>query len=171
MRNTCLPTAMIKNFAELHTQLQQLAPTINSFKSEAVQLRIVELVFSGAALPKEEEVNANDLSGGKGGKRRKRKKPASQGADPDVEVGGTKIKSPRKTTSGRPGPGAIVATLQKEGFFSKARGPAEIIDHCRTNKVLTYDNTEISVALGRAVKAGKLKREKNADGQFRYSAS
>ena len=36
---------MIKNFDELKTQLSDLSSVINSFKSEAVQLRIVEAHF------------------------------------------------------------------------------------------------------------------------------
>ena len=36
---------MIKNFEEIKTQLKDLSEIVNSFKSEAVQLKIVELVF------------------------------------------------------------------------------------------------------------------------------
>lgn len=165
---------MIKNFPELHSQLEQLAPIINSFKSEAVQLRIVELVFSGASPSPpagEEEQEEEKAPAAPSSRRRKRRKVAPQGNPANEEADGKKAKPSRKSASGRPGPGAIVATLLKEGFFSTGKGAAEIIDHCRTNKVLTYDTTEISVALGRAVKAGSLKREKNTDGQYRYSAA
>ncbi|MES1172570.1 MAG: hypothetical protein ABUL77_04985, partial [Bacteroidota bacterium] len=40
---------MIKNFEETKLQLAELATVLNSFKSEAVQLRIIELVFQGGA--------------------------------------------------------------------------------------------------------------------------
>ena len=36
---------MIKNFEEIKSQLKDLSEVINRFKSEAVQLRIVEFVF------------------------------------------------------------------------------------------------------------------------------
>ena len=36
---------MIKNFEEIKEQLRELSEIVNSFTSEAVQLRIVELVF------------------------------------------------------------------------------------------------------------------------------
>lgn len=36
---------MIKNFEIVKKQLSELAGIVNSFKSEAVQLRIVELIF------------------------------------------------------------------------------------------------------------------------------
>jgi hypothetical protein len=36
---------MIKNFENVKAQIAELASVINSFKSEAVQLRIIELVL------------------------------------------------------------------------------------------------------------------------------
>ena len=44
---------MIKNFDVIKEQLKELAGVINSFKSEAVQLRLIELVFEGrTSLPR-----------------------------------------------------------------------------------------------------------------------
>jgi len=42
---------MIKNFEEVKKLLAELSEVVNKFKSEAVQLRIVELVFTGGTLP------------------------------------------------------------------------------------------------------------------------
>lgn len=42
---------MIKNFDETKRQLAELATVLNSFKSEAVQLRIIELVLQGGVHP------------------------------------------------------------------------------------------------------------------------
>lgn len=39
---------MIQNFDLLKQQLSELSPIINSFKSETVQLRVIELVFAQA---------------------------------------------------------------------------------------------------------------------------
>lgn len=36
---------MIKNFEELKKQLAELADVLNTFKSEAVQVRLLELIF------------------------------------------------------------------------------------------------------------------------------
>lgn len=38
---------MFKGFDTIKAQLTELAPAINAFKSEAVQLRILELIFAG----------------------------------------------------------------------------------------------------------------------------
>lgn len=37
-----------QNFEEVKKQLAELSEVVNKFKSEAVQLRIVDLVFAGA---------------------------------------------------------------------------------------------------------------------------
>jgi hypothetical protein len=149
---------MIQNFDQIREQLEKLAPTINAYKSEAVQLRIVELVFSQRPVT---PVVSNPSS------------KVTVPEDPPPAPGVEKQRKPRKVVAkkaGRPGPGAMVDTLIAEGFFKAAKGVAEVVKHCRESKVEVYSNTEISVSLSRAVKAGKLKREKTADEQFTYSA-
>ena len=159
---------MIENFETIQEQLKKLAPTINAFKSEAVQLRIVELIFSGAEVagstPDEDQGSAS----GKIQKKKKLFDRSKKNSKTKVTSGKAKAeKAPRKT-SRRPGPGAMVDSLIAEGFFKTGRGPADVVQHCRDNKVQIYTNTEASVALSRAVKSQKLKREKNKDGQFKY---
>ena len=43
---------MISNFNEVKMQLAELSEVINKFKSEAVQLRIVEIVLGDGSFPK-----------------------------------------------------------------------------------------------------------------------
>ncbi|MGH9692956.1 MAG: hypothetical protein ACRD5Z_02355, partial [Bryobacteraceae bacterium] len=45
----------MKNFDEIKAQLRELAEIVNSFKSEAVQLRIVDLAFGVDSSVNEEE--------------------------------------------------------------------------------------------------------------------
>jgi hypothetical protein len=80
----------------------------------------------------------------------------------------TNQKKSLTTTSGRPGPGAMINNLIEEGFFEQVRDIAEAVGYCKETKVQVYKNNEISVSLNRAVKAGKLKREKQEDGQYGY---
>ena len=49
---------MIRNFDVIKDQLKELAGVINSFKSEAVQLRLIELVFEAAEIDPESEADA-----------------------------------------------------------------------------------------------------------------
>lgn len=149
---------MIQNFEQIREQLEKLAPTINAYKSEAVQLRIVELVFAQRPVA---PVFSNPAS------------KVTVPDDPPSVSADEKQRKPRKVVAkkaGRPGPGAMVDTLIEEGYFKAAKGVSEVVKYCRESKVEMYSNTEISVSLSRAVKAGKLKREKTADEQFTYSA-
>ena len=154
---------MFDNFDELEKQLKRLAPTINAFESEAVQLKIVELIFdrstifSGSPPTKGTEVGSSEDAKGK-----RKKTTSSKKKEPKT--------TPAKSTS-RPGPGKMVDQLIGEKFFDKPKGVAEVVQHCKEKKVLSYNNSEIAVSLGRAVKSGKLKREKNNDEQFIYSIS
>lgn len=155
---------MIHNFDLLKQQLSELSPIINSFKSETVQLRVIELVFAqavGSVISEQKKDVGTELAPAAPTRKRK----ASRTKTVKSENGQTK--APR-IKSGRPGPGAIVELLISEGFFDKGKTPNDVVVHCRDDKVLTYNGTEISVSLGRAVKNKKLKREKDGNGQFLY---
>lgn len=73
---------MIKNFEELKKQLEELSTVINSFKSESVQLRIVELIFQSEINESDEEFSSSAAPQRKSSRRRK-KAPRSQGAADD----------------------------------------------------------------------------------------
>lgn len=151
---------MIKNFDEVKRQLKDLSEVVNAFKFEAVQLRIVELVF-GVEQPEEnvtEEV-ADDSSSSK----KKRKKRTSK-KKTVAKVDGKKTPK-RVSGSGAP------ATLNKlvEGrFFSKPKTIGDIVEHCEEDMARKFKQNEFSGKLARLVRDGTLKRGKNADGQYVY---
>lgn len=157
---------MIQNFDLLKQQLSELSPIINSFKSETVQLRVIELVFAqavGTLNSAQKPAAGTESAPAPVAKTRKRR--TSKAKTGKSENGETK---PARSKAGRPGPGAIVEQLITEGFFNKGKTPNDVVVHCRDDKVLTYNGTEISVSLARAVKSQKLKREKDGNGQFLY---
>lgn len=155
---------MIQNFELLKQQLSELSPIVNSFKSETVQLRVIELVFAQAVGAGSAAQIADSASPPPASTKPKRRKSAK--SKPGItEKSDAK---PTRSKSGRPGPGAIVDQLVSEGFFDKGKSPNDVVVHCRDDKVLTYNGTEISVSLARAVKSQKLKREKDGNGQFLY---
>ena len=57
---------MLENFVKMKNQLSELAGVVNAFKSEAVQLKIIELILGDVTEVPEEETT--------GGKKPKRKK-------------------------------------------------------------------------------------------------
>lgn len=155
---------MIQNFDLLKQQLSDLSPIVNSFTSETVQLRVIELVFAQAKGSVSAAQIADSASPPPALTKPKRRKSATSKSG-ITEKNDAK---PSRSKSGRPGPGAIVNRLVSEGFFDKGKSPNDVVVHCKVDKVLTYSSTEISVSLSRAVKNQKLKREKDDNGQFLY---
>lgn len=151
---------MIKNFDEIKDQLKELSGIINSFKSEAVQVRLVELIF--AAVDGEEIDEVDQESGQKKPKRPRRKTSNSRNSPTTTD--------PRPTRAvGRPGSKTTMQRLYNEGFFKKPRAIGQIVEHCETNLALKYKQSDFSGTLARYTRDGKLKRAKNKDNQYEYT--
>jgi len=151
---------MIKNFDVIKEQLKELAGVINSFKSEAVQLRLIELVFEAAeAGPEEKASGGAPADAGRPG-RKARKQAAKPTAAPAT---------PKSKGSGRPGGKAMLERLHGEGFFKKPKTIKQLVEHCEHNLAFKYKQSDFSGPLGRFTRDGKLKRTKNADKQYEYS--
>jgi len=65
----------------------------------------------------------------------------------------------------------MVDRLITEGYFKNRQTAAALIAHCRAALAHTYEPNEISITLSRAIRNGKLKREKNAEDQYEYYTS
>ena len=152
---------MIKDFETIKKQLRDLSGVINGFKSEAVQLKVVDLLFQrmGIEAATPETTAAADSPK----KRRATRKKASSNAD-----GEKTPKKARTSKGGRPGPGAMVTQLIGGGFFRKPKTIQNIIDHCQSESAYTYKSNELSVTMTRSLRSNTLKRKKNADNQFEY---
>jgi hypothetical protein len=157
---------MIGNFDEVKKQLSELSEVINKFKSEAVQLRIVEIVagqFAGGA----EKIPATEpLSETKPGRRRKpSRKRSTPSASPTEEA-------PKATTkTKRTGQGATTALLNlvEESFFSQPKTISDIVNHCEEKLARRFKPNEFSGKLARLTRDGTLDRKKNGDNQYEYT--
>lgn len=153
---------MIANFDEVKKQLKELADIINTYKSESVQLRIVEIVLGTSFDYADEERETDaDIQTPKRTAKRKRRAARPAVASP-VE------QTRKKNTSGS---GAI-ATLNRvfeEGFFKQSRTIGDITKHCEVNLARKIKQPEISGKLARMVRTGELTRKKNSDGQYEYT--
>jgi len=143
----------------LKKKLQELADILNSFKSEAVQLRVLELIFTGAQI----DTETNNKTEKKTIKRRKRTKVIQDQEDADAV---TKEK-PKRSGSGK-GVLAIVSALVKDGFFKSPQTIGNIIEYCGTQKGHHFKSNEISPALLRLIRNQTLSRKKNKDNQYEY---
>ncbi len=150
---------MIKNFDEVKKQLSDLSSIINAFKSEAVQLRIVELIFKQVPheLTTDPSEGADESSKSKPTRRRKVK-------------GKKEPRTIEKKTSrpGKHGPITVLEELIKDGFFKEKRTLKAIIDYCAKKKARNFRQSDLSGPLGRFVRDQKLDRDKNQDGQYEY---
>jgi hypothetical protein len=153
---------MIENFEAVKKQLSQLAGVINSFKSEAVQLKIIELIF-GESGSFEEDTSDDEKPKGK---RKVRRKTVTK-----KEQGGGRISTSKKKTMGGTGAVATVTQLATGEFFKQPRTINDIIEHCKHNLARTFKANEFSGKLSRMVRNKELIRKKNKDGQYEYKKS
>lgn len=152
---------MFENFEKVKEQLTELAEVINRFKSEAVQLRLLEMLLGKAqpaalAVQHEERIATS--------RRRVRRKPESRTETAENE-------QTKKKRTGSAGTGAV-ATLAKtyqEGFFSQPRTIGDICAYCETSHARRIKPNEISGKLGRMVREHQLSRNKNSEGQYVYT--
>ncbi len=152
---------MIKNFEEVRKQLAELSEVVNKFKSEAVQLRLVELVFAGGRVPDQERDKPNEEEGRAPRRRQPKKgKPVAKTETSDK----SENKRPRATGKS---PKATLEKFIAEGFFNQKRAIGAVVEQCEL-KAQHFKNNELSGPLARLVRDNKLTRTKNADNQFEY---
>lgn len=153
---------MFKDFETTKSHLTELAEIINKFKSEAVQLRLIELIFAGAGfVPSAASQQEANPPATPAKPRRKSRPKSSSKAD---DGAGAK----KRTSNG----GGAVATLVKtfeEGYFKQPRSISDICAHCEVNLARRIKPNEISGKLGRMVRSRQLSRTKNSDNQYVYT--
>lgn len=153
---------MIENFEVVKQQLGELSDVINKFKSEAVQLKIIELVFKGAGFPPDEENGVKEDTSAVRRRMKRRKAPkATSAAQP-----GDGRKRPTPKAKGT-GAGAALDQFIQDGFFNQKRTIGAVVDHCET-KARNFKANELSGPLARLVRNDRLSRTKNADNQYEY---
>jgi hypothetical protein len=155
---------MLENFDAVKGQLKELAEVVNAFKSEAVQLRVVDLLF-GASQREGEETETPTPAAESGGRRRAARRRSPEKAENANGSGGER-KGGR--AGGRPGARATLSKLHADGFFKKPHTLGALVKHAETNLALKYNQSDFSGSLARYVRDGKLKRTKNSENQYEY---
>jgi hypothetical protein len=150
---------MIKNFEVIKKQLNELSSVINSFKSEAVQLRIIELILGVVS---EEERGAEERTVKNKVKKTKTKRIKKTTASKEG-----KKKLPPKPSG--EGPVSTLINLYEKDFFKKPRTIGDIVQHCKDNLARQFKPNEFSGKLARMVRDIQLKRVKNQDNQYEYT--
>lgn len=150
---------MIQNFEELKKQLNELATVLNSFKSEAVQLKLVDIIFEQSFDTDDYEKNKKTSEPKKILAKRKLKKVKVSDGD----------ENSKSRKSSKMGPGTILNELIEEGFFDKSKTINKITEHSESSKGKKIKSGDFSSVLVRFVRDKRLERTKNSEGQYEYT--
>lgn len=143
----------------MRQRLKELADVINAFKSEAVQLKVLDLLTAGAVPDTSVSARKTDMTA----RKRRRPKAAKDKPTPSRPPG----QAAARGGAGR-GAFAIVSALITEGFFKTPRTIGDLIEHSGTQKGRHFKANEVSPALLRLLRNGTLNRKKNKDNQYEY---
>lgn len=160
---------MIGNFDEVKKQLSELSEVINKFKSEAVQLRIVEIVLGDGASYGSADDAQNQAS--KTEPNPRRRKSTRKKAKPKTENDSAEAIASKKGRASGHGAVAALSELVDNGFFKTPKTINDIVSHCEEKRARRFKSNEFSGKLGRLTRDGVLDRKKNGDGQYEYTQS
>lgn len=144
---------MSKQIEKLKKQLLDISEVVNSFRSEAVQVRIIDRLLDAIVEADKIEADSNDTFNKKGRKPR----PESDEESPGVH--------------GRKKPGAtkILNQLLATDFFDTSHSISSIAEYCKEHYDSDFKTSELSGILLKLAKENKLKRERSNDNnRFEY---
>lgn len=147
---------MSKHIEKLKKQLLEISEIVNSFKSEAVQVKIIDKIFEVLSESEKGDTEANgaDLFTRKGRKK----------FDTDAD-------SNSNLSTGRKKPGAtkILNQLLTTDFFDNAQSISAIAEVCKNTYDSDFKTSELSGILLKLAKENKLRRERNnVNNRFEY---
>jgi hypothetical protein len=146
---------------ELKNELKEIAEILNQFKSEAVQLKVLDMLTGQLSSPREVPIN------------RERKRSVARHREKEEKMPSEESpKQARPKSASRPSGGgahSVILRLLDEGFFNKAQTISTITKHASERLGHHLKANECSPTLLRLLRSGKLTRARNSDGQYEYS--
>jgi len=144
---------MSKQTEKLKKQLIEISEVVNLFKSEAVQVKVIDRLFDVIIDAERSEAEAGDAFHKKG---------------PRQKINGSNYEH----VSVRKKPGAtkvLNQLLTNTDFFNTHRSISSIADYCKTNYDSDFKTSELSGILLKLANEHKLKRERsNTNNRFEY---
>jgi hypothetical protein len=137
---------MNKQIEKLKKQLAEISEVINTFKSEAVQVKIAEKLFDVLI-----DIDKNDSEGGEAYKRGRKLRTDN--------IDGYNNGFARK----KPGATRVLNQLLNTDFFDVPRSISSIATYCKDNYDSDFKTSELSGILLKLANENKLKREKSKD--------
>jgi hypothetical protein len=144
---------MSKHIEKLKKQLLEISEVVNSFRSEAVQVRIIDRLLDAIIESEKGEIEGPDAFNKRGRK--------SKSGDEDDNF----------SSAGRKKPGAtkILNQLLSTDFFNTNHSISEIAEYCKEHYDSDFKTSELSGILLKLAKENKLKRERSNDNnRFEY---
>ena len=143
---------MSKQIDKLKKQLMEISEVVNSFKSEAVQVKIIDKLFDAMSeSDKQDDNNNTDVFNKRGRKR-------SEDNDYAFVTGRKKL-----------GATKVLNQLLNTEFFDKPQSISSIAGFCKQNFNSDFKTSELSGILLKLAKETKLRRERNNDNnRFEY---
>jgi hypothetical protein len=146
---------MSKHIEKLKKQLSEVSEVVNSFKSEAVQLKIIDRLLDVMV-----DFDKNDTEHLDVLNKKDYKKAGTNGDDHSYE-------DHRK----KPGATKILNQLLGSDFFSIPRSISSIATYCKDNFDSDFKTSELSGILLKLANENKLRRERSHDNnRFEYVA-
>lgn len=140
---------MSKHIEKLKKQLMEISEVVNAFKSEAVQVRVIDRLLDAMAETEKNEAEGAELFIKKGRKLR-----------PDDDQ-----------TFGRKKPGAtkVLNQLLNTDYFNSRHSISAIAEYCKEHYDSDFKTSELSGILLKLAKENKLRRERSHDNnRFEY---
>jgi hypothetical protein len=144
---------MSKHIEKLKKQLLEISEVVNSFRSEAVQVKVVDRLLDAMI-----ESEKGELEGADAFSRRVRR--ARHAEDDENHL-----------NNGRKKPGAtkVLNQLLLTDFFNSSHSISEIADYCKESYDSDFKTSELSGILLKLAKENKLRRERSNDNnRFEY---
>ena len=143
---------MSKHIEKLKKQLTEISEVVNLFKSEAVQLKIVEKLLDVIIESDKAEAESTEVVSKKGHKAK------AEDTEPFYLNG-------RK----KPGATKVLNQLLSTDFFYTPRSIASIANYCKDNFDSDFKTSELSGILLKLANEHKLRRERSQDNnRFEY---
>jgi hypothetical protein len=145
---------MSKHIEKLKKQLTEISEVVNSFKSEAVQLKIVEKLLDVIIESDRSETEGAEVATKKVGQKPK--------ADNEISLAYSRKK---------PGATKVLNQLLNTDFFYTPRSISSIANYCRDNFDSEFKTSELSGILLKLANEHKLRRERSEDNnRYEYVA-
>ncbi|TSD67523.1 hypothetical protein FFF34_009075 [Inquilinus sp. KBS0705] len=146
---------MNRQIEKLKKQLSEIAEVVNSFQSEAVQVRVVDRLLDEIM-----EVEKVDTEGSDIFNKRGRKNGSEMGSSES-----------RESIPGRKKPGAtkVLNQLLNSDYFKTPHSISSIAEYCKEKFDSDFKTSELSGILLKLAKENRLKRERsNENNRFEY---